>query len=257
MATGYDADLTDHLEMLFGDGFLSSGGPASIARMIGGADLSGAVILDIGSGLGAVCERLVTEYGAARVVGVDVEPHLVRRSEDRATAWKLTHRLCYRLVAPEAPLPFPDDTFDVVFSKEAILHVRDKAALFREIRRVLRAGGRFIIVDWLRGSGQAAPGELERFLEIDGLPFHLCALPEYMGLLKTAGLAPEMVERHTSQSLEDTLADLHKVRVGQRTEMERRFAPAQIDDYVESWRLQERLLRQEAIEVYRIAGSRA
>ena len=45
------------------------------------------------------------------------------------------------------PLPFTDASFDVVFSKDALLHVPDKDALFAEIFRVLKPGGVFAAIE--------------------------------------------------------------------------------------------------------------
>ena len=51
--------------------------------------------------------------------------------------------------APPGPLPFADASFDIVFSKDALLHVPDKDALFAEIFRVLKPGGVFAASDWM------------------------------------------------------------------------------------------------------------
>ena len=48
-------------------------------------------------------------------------------------------------LTPGAPLPFPDDDFDVVFSTQVLEHVRELDTTLREIRRVLKPGGRLIL----------------------------------------------------------------------------------------------------------------
>ncbi|MEQ1524106.1 MAG: class I SAM-dependent methyltransferase, partial [Aestuariivirga sp.] len=49
------------------------------------------------------------------------------------------------------PLPFPPQTFDIVFSKDSIVHIPDKHALMRDVFRVLKPGGWFVASDWLIG----------------------------------------------------------------------------------------------------------
>ena len=56
------------------------------------------------------------------------------------------------LVEP-GPLPFAAASFDVVFSKDSIVHIPDKAGLYRDVLRVLRPGGRFLASDWLFAEG--------------------------------------------------------------------------------------------------------
>jgi hypothetical protein len=55
----YAKDFTDALQFMWGDGFLSPGGPEEVAEMLAGIDLSGKRVLDIGSGLGGIdlCSR--------------------------------------------------------------------------------------------------------------------------------------------------------------------------------------------------------
>ena len=50
----YAKDFTDALQFMWGEGFLSPGGPEEVAEMVAGIDLGGRRVLDIGSGLGGV-----------------------------------------------------------------------------------------------------------------------------------------------------------------------------------------------------------
>ena len=56
------------------------------------------------------------------------------------------------LRAPAEDLPFEDDTFDVVVSTLVLCGVDDQPRAVREIRRVLRPGGRFLFLEHLRSS---------------------------------------------------------------------------------------------------------
>src|SRR2546427_575204 len=68
-------------------------------------------------------------------------------------------------------LRFSDGSFDVCMSQESFLHVADKSALFRECRRVLRAGGRIGFTDWAAQPGLAEDehDRLRRTFSADGI----------------------------------------------------------------------------------------
>jgi phosphoethanolamine N-methyltransferase len=70
----YDEGMLALLQLIWGDGFLSPGGADELARLFEGIDIRGSEVLDIGCGLGAIDELLITQYGASSVVGIDVEP---------------------------------------------------------------------------------------------------------------------------------------------------------------------------------------
>ena len=65
----YAKAFTDALQFMWGDGFLSPGGPEEVALMLEGHEIKGKRVLDIGSGVGGIDCLLADVYGAAEVVG--------------------------------------------------------------------------------------------------------------------------------------------------------------------------------------------
>nr|WP_292627320.1 class I SAM-dependent methyltransferase [Mesorhizobium sp.] len=142
---------------------LSPGGPDKVAQMLEGIDLSGNRVLDIGSGLGGIDLLLATKHGAAAVIGIDVEPQLIKSARDLAARKGLAGRVTFQLVTP-GKLSFADASFDLVFSKDAMVHIADKLAVYAEVLRVLKPGGWFIGADWLWSEGAAESGVVHAWL---------------------------------------------------------------------------------------------
>jgi SAM-dependent methyltransferase len=182
----YDRGMQDLLQLLWGDGFLSPGGPDEVDLVLEGCDIRGSRVLDIGAALGAIDVLLVQRHGVQSVVGIDVDPGLLAQAEARITREGLAGRISTQCVIPGA-LPFQDGTFDVVFSKDSIVQIPGKPELYAEILRVLRPGGRFIASDWLRGGEGAFSPEMLEFFRLEGIAYNLISLQQCARLLRSIG----------------------------------------------------------------------
>lgn len=182
----YDPVFNQALQWMWGDGYLAPGGPAEVAELLGPVSIEGQHVLDVGSGLGAIDILLVEEYGAASVLGVDVEAHLIDSSRERTSVAGLADRISYRLVEP-GPLPFDDASFDVVFTKDAIVHIPEKAPFYAEVLRVLRPGGMFVGSDWLRGGPETMTDVSRQWLELVHLNFEMQDLAHTQAAIESAG----------------------------------------------------------------------
>ncbi len=165
----YTNSFTTGLELSFGKGFLSPGGQEEVAKIVEGIDLVGKEVLDIGVGLAQPACLLVEEHGAAHVTGIDVEIPVLERARNTVEARELTERVFLECVEP-GPLPFTDEYFDIVFSKDSIIHIPDTEALFREIHRVLKPGGWVAMSDWYCGN-EPFSEEMSSWVEQVGLDF--------------------------------------------------------------------------------------
>ena len=121
------------------------GATAEFARRIGIAH--GSRVMDAGCGFGGPARYLAETYGC-EVVGVDLSPSYVaaarRLSEHSAVADRVRFE-----VGDLTALAAPASRFDLVVSQHAAMNIRDRAALYGEILRMLRPEGRFAFYDVL------------------------------------------------------------------------------------------------------------
>jgi ubiquinone/menaquinone biosynthesis C-methylase UbiE len=182
----YAKAFTDSLQFMWGEGFLSPGGHEEVDDMLAGHSTAGKRVLDIGSGLGGVDAYLVTKHGATEIIGIDVEEQLIEASRTFIANRGLSEQVKFILVDPGI-LPFPDYSFDMVFTKDAMVHIPDKTALYREVLRVLKPGGQFIAADWLWAEGAASSPVVQAWLSKGPLKFTFTTLAEAAAALRQAG----------------------------------------------------------------------
>jgi phosphoethanolamine N-methyltransferase len=229
----YDDRMLRLLQIMWGDGFLSPGGPQAVRDIVAGLDLQDQRVLDIGCGLGGLDEVLAGEFGA-RVTGIDVARLIVEQGRARIAASPHRERIEIRLVEP-GPLPFADASFDVVFGKDAWLHIPDKPAFFAEIRRVLKPGGIVTCGDWMKSPG-AYSADMDYFFEMEGLTYHLVTLAEYGRLLHDAGFTDVELQDITDQAQLLAREELQRMK-GPLFDLLTRELGAEARDYfIEDWR---------------------
>lgn len=182
----YDDAMVSLLEQVWGDGFLSPGGPDEIRMIVDGIELSGKTVLDIGCGTGGIGQFLAESFNPEQIVGVDVDPGLIERASNRAKQMDLGERLRFECVVP-GPLPFEEGSFDVVFSKDAMIHIGDKEALFEDIFRVLAPGGVLAACDWMSSTEGPFSAELEKYIELEDLGFGMGSPARYRKAMAEAG----------------------------------------------------------------------
>jgi phosphoethanolamine N-methyltransferase len=182
----YADEFINRLEILWGEGFLSPGGADEVKLVLKDIDLNNKSILDIGCGTGGVEVVLAGEFDIDRVTGIDVEPQLVERTQKLVDKKGLSAKVKVELVDP-GPLDFANNEFDIVFSKDSMIHIPDKNAIFSEILRVLKPGGVFAASDWLVGENADSSPEWARVRNLSHLDFKVFTAAETELAMRQAG----------------------------------------------------------------------
>ncbi|WP_448380793.1 methyltransferase domain-containing protein [Gloeomargarita sp.] len=112
----------------------------------------GTTVLDVGCGIGGSSRILARDYGF-HVTGITISP----RQVERARALTPPGLPVQFQVGDALALPFPDGSFDVVWSIEAGPHMPDKAQFARELLRVLKPGGILVVADWNQRDDRQKP----------------------------------------------------------------------------------------------------
>ncbi len=102
-------------------------------------------ILDVGCGTGRLLRSAHLRFPDATLDGVDAAVEMVRQAAALTTAGSGIH---FQQATAEA-LPFPDRSFDLVFSTMTFHHWSDQRKGIAEVRRVLAPGGKWLLADFM------------------------------------------------------------------------------------------------------------
>src|SRR5882724_7805966 len=155
---GYETSEVDVLPDRAVESFAGVGNPFSLRRLAPGEK-----VIDVGSGAGFDSFIAAGQVGpGGQVIGIDMTAEMLAKSRQTAQVLGLGH-VQFREGLAEA-LPVPDGWADVVISNGVINLCADKQAVFAEILRVLRPGGRLQFADI--ANGRAVPAEALRDIDL-------------------------------------------------------------------------------------------
>ena len=106
-------------------------------------------VLDIGCGTGTLAAMLAACPLPARVVGLDYSPAMCTVAAGKARQAGVDGAISF-VSADSEHLPFADGSFDVVTCSNSFHHYPHQQVVVHDIRRVLRPGGRFMLIDGFR-----------------------------------------------------------------------------------------------------------
>jgi len=218
-------------EKIFGEGYISTGGHATtedLCKRLGSSLRPGVRILDVGSGIGGAAFHLARAYGA-KVTGIDLAEEMTGIAVDETAKLGMGDSVQF-LLGDVLETSFPEP-FDIVWSRDAFMHIPDKARLFSCLYGLMAPGGRLVITDYARGKTPASP-EFEKYIEKTG--YNVIEPEQYGEKLRAAGFVDVVVDDATSKFVEILRKEADSL-VDRRAEFLEAFSEADLNYLVERW----------------------
>lgn len=189
-------------------------------------------VLDIGCGRGRVVNHMATLSGA-RVTGVNIDDDQLNAARKFAAAKGFTKQTEFKKWdLNDLPFPFPDHHFDAIYHIQVFTYSKDLLKMFKELHRMMKPGGKFGCLDWMRlpkyNSKDPYHADLMKRIKpligAIGTP----SIDEYAGALKEAGFDVLINENASIDGLQAPLIDQADVYFTRLTKLVRFFVKCKI-----------------------------
>eukprot|EP00898_Chlorokybus_atmophyticus_P009086 jgi/Chlat1/9179/Chrsp97S08451 len=215
-------------ERIYGRGFVSAGGPETTTEFSSLLNLQkDEYVLDVGCGVGGGAVYMAETYGV-HVYAIDLSLNMIAVALEHAVG---RHCSVEFEVADCTRKQFAENTFDVIFSRDTILHIQDKPALFRNLFKWLKPGGRFLATDYCKAP-DACSADFTAYIRQRGYDLH--DIDSYGKFLEDAGFVDVKAEDRTEQFQLLLETELARVKAG-RSAFVQDFSETDYNEVVDSW----------------------
>ena len=229
----YYDNMVAMLELIWGEGYMAPGGPGNVAKLLEGTSPAGKRILDVGCGIGGPTFEMARAHGA-HIVGIDLEAPLIERAQAALETNGLQDQCQFQTVEA-GPLPFPDQSFDIVLSSGAITQTDNTSGVIEECYRVTKPGGYLTCYEWMRTDRDYSDDMLYWF-EVEGLTYALHTLEGFAEMFARAGLVDVQTRDASGWYRAESLREYELVKGELYPRMVELLGQADADHFVEDWR---------------------
>ena len=169
-------------EKVYGHGFISTGGFDSTREIVKMLNLQADMeVLDVGSGIGGSAFHMAQAYGA-HVHGLDLSHNMLAIAHERLQEINIDSRVTFEF--GDILESSADSKYDVVYSRDAFLHIPQKAQLFQILKRALKPDGLMFFTDYCWGAGTHSTEFLAYVAQRE---YDLHTVSDYGKLIEQAG----------------------------------------------------------------------
>ena len=226
--TQYTVNGILRYEKVFGYNFVSTGGIKTAQELFSEIDLTpGAKVLDIGSGLGGSAFFIEENY-AAKVTGIDLSSNMIQLSNQRAS---YRNSKVQFILGDCTQMEFEPESFNLIYSRDSLLHVQDKTTLFQKIKDWLKPSGKVLITDYCCGSSDWSR-EFSDYVQKRNYTLH--DVQTYKHLLEKSGLKIIQGYDNTKRFVVALEAELQHL-ISIKEEFLQNFTQHDYEDLIQGW----------------------
>lgn len=179
-------------EKIFGSGFISTGGLETTKRFFETFDLkSNQKVLDVGCGIGGGNFLMAEKFGVD-VLGMDLSGNVIGIAWERAQKHKDLN--VQFEIGDIKRQKYPNNTFDLIYSRDTLLHIDGKEELFAKFKDWLKPGGKIFITDYCCGP---KPWSDNYAAYVASRGYNLLTVKEYGALFTKLGFSNVQAENVT------------------------------------------------------------
>lgn len=229
----YTLNGVKRYEWIFGETWLSTGGKQTTDLVLARIHIKrGSKVLDMGSGIGGHSFCLAEKYGC-QVLGIDLSRNMTVVAEDHLNRRPhLQDLVSFEIKDATRLSDLEENSFDVIYSRDTLLHIQDKTSLFANFYKWLKPGGQVIFTDYGRGDKSTYSDEFKAY--VAQRQYHLLTPAEYHKVLHVNGFVDIDAEDWT-MAFKDALERELKKLTSQRDEFVSSFSQKDYDDLYKGW----------------------
>ncbi|KAI3387714.1 hypothetical protein SNEBB_001868 [Seison nebaliae] len=222
-------------EFMFGEGFVSTGGKETTEELMKKylknfrskfRENRRPRLLDVGCGIGGGDEYLSKELDI-EIVGIDLSYNMIDVARKASKNFKIIYD-----VADVMKVEYGAEAFDLIYSRDAILHIKDKLTLFQRFNKWLKPTGELLITDYGH-AGNEWNDEFSAYVKQRG--YTLTTPKEYGELLEKAGFK-SVDSCDTGDRFRQVLIQEIKVMEDKKTEFIEKFDETSYTDLLNGWK---------------------
>lgn len=219
-------------EKIFGEDFVSTGGISTTTELCAKLGVKeGEQILDVGCGIGGSAFHFVEKY-KAKVDGFDLSENMIELARNKNQKYKYPN--IDFSVADATKIDYEPGSYDIVYSRDTILHIPPKNHLFSQFYKWMRPGGRLLITDYCCGPYHEHDDDFKAYVSERG--YSMLTVEDYAQVLRDVGFVDVVGVDLTAKSFLSILQkELDKFE-STRDEFIEKFSQKDYDDISEGWK---------------------
>jgi len=231
----YSRNGITRYEEIFGKTWVSVGGETTTREFVELLDLKpGMKVLDIGSGAGGSAFFMARNYGV-EVMGLDLSTNMNGISLEYRNQMEPQVKFRTNFYIEDAnKVELPDNFFDVVYSRDTIMHFKDKERkdLYKKLIKTLKPGGKLLVSDYCRGT-KPSPKEFIDYEAQRG--YNLWKVADYGRMLEETGFSKVVALDKTNLMISIMKMELRKF-YEIKDSFIKKFSQKDFDDLDQGWK---------------------